>query len=184
GDDTLRCWSVGCASGEEPYTLSILWALALAPRYPGLRLRVLATDSDAQVIGRAHAALYESATLRDLPAAWRDEAFEPRDGAFALRERFRVPVELRRADVRGALPEDTYRLIFCRNLVCTYFDEQVQGEALGRLLTRLEAGGAFVIGAHERLPAGAALQPWHPRLGIHRRPPYPASRNASVTSGK
>src|SRR5262245_9646541 len=57
-DEALRCWSIGCASGEEPYTLSIVWRLVLAPRYPGLRLRVLATDVDERVLARARAAAY------------------------------------------------------------------------------------------------------------------------------
>src|SRR5262245_44730401 len=53
GQKELCCWSSGCASGEEPYTLSILWALGLADRYPGLRLRILATDQDEVVLDRA-----------------------------------------------------------------------------------------------------------------------------------
>ena len=42
----LRCWSLGCASEEEPYTLNLVWRLALSSRYPGLTCRILATDAD------------------------------------------------------------------------------------------------------------------------------------------
>jgi chemotaxis protein methyltransferase CheR len=53
----LRCWSAGCASGEEPYTLAMLWGLLLAGRYSGLALRVIATDIDEQLLERARASL-------------------------------------------------------------------------------------------------------------------------------
>jgi hypothetical protein len=45
-DNTVRCWSAGCASDEEPYTLVIVWRLAVAQDWPRLGLIVLATDAD------------------------------------------------------------------------------------------------------------------------------------------
>ena len=169
GDDELRCWSIGCASGEEPYTLSILWILTLAARYPGLRLRILATDVDQHVLARAQNAEYSAATLRDLPAGWRDQAFDRRGGVFQVRARFRAPVELRRQDIRLVLPEDTFRVIFCRNLVCTYFEEPLEQQTLHRILSRLELGGFFVLGRHEGLPCGIQVEPWKPARGVYRR---------------
>ena len=38
GESVLRCWSIGCASGEEPYTLALLWDLVMARRFPALSL--------------------------------------------------------------------------------------------------------------------------------------------------
>ena len=169
GESKLCCWSVGCASGEEPYTLSILWALELAQRYPALRLRILATDAGEEVLARARSARYAAASLSELPATWREGAFAPVAGLLQLREPFRAPVELRRADVRRDLPEDTFRLILCRNVVCTYFDEQLQRETLQRLLSRLAPGGALVIGLQERLPADTELGAGHAEVGIYRR---------------
>lgn len=157
GEDTLRCWSVGCASGEEPYTLSIVWALELAQRYPSLRLRVLATDLGEEVLARARHARYAAATLSELPEPLRAGAFQ-RDGAlFQLRDELRAPVELRRSDLRRELPAETFRLLLCRNNVFTYFDEAEQRGALERLSTRLVPGGALVLGRGESLPAGSAL---------------------------
>lgn len=167
-DGELRCWSIGCASGEEPYTLAILWRLALAHRYPGLRLRVLGTDVDERVLARAAVAEYSAGTLRDLPASWRDSAFEHHDDVFRLRERFRADVDLCRQDIRLTLPEHKFHVILCRNLVCTYFDEALQRQTLERVLTKLSDGGVFVLGRHERLPSRTALEPSGPGLGICR----------------
>lgn len=169
GEPQLRCWSVGCASGEEPYTLAIVWELGLGARYPGLSLRVLATDRHAPMLQRAAAARYQEATLRELPPEWRRLAFEPRDGELALRAPFRRAVELRQADVGRWLPDDTFRLILCRNVVFTYFDEQRQAAVLDQLLRRLAAGGALLAAPRERVPGHELLEPWLPELGIHRK---------------
>ena len=157
GEDSLRCWSIGCASGEEPYTLSIVWALQLARQYPALRLRILATDLGEDVLARARDARYAAATLAELPEPLRARAFQ-RDGAlFQLRTELRAPVELRRSDLLRELPAETFRLLLCRNNVFTYFHEAEQRRTLERLSTRLAAGGALVLGRGESLPAGAAL---------------------------
>ena len=53
GRRTLRAWSAGCASGEEPYTLRLLWNFTLARRFPALRLEVVATDTNEHLLDRA-----------------------------------------------------------------------------------------------------------------------------------
>ncbi|HVJ94837.1 MAG TPA: CheR family methyltransferase [Labilithrix sp.] len=64
-------WSAGCASGEEPYTLAILWHLELADRYCDLELEVIATDFDAAVLERAARGSYEPSSLAELPETWK-----------------------------------------------------------------------------------------------------------------
>jgi len=69
GRSELRSWSAGCACGEEPYTLVILAQGALA-EFPGVRLRVLATDVDPRVLARARRGRYAPGSLKDVPAEW------------------------------------------------------------------------------------------------------------------
>jgi chemotaxis protein methyltransferase CheR len=76
------------------------------------------------------------------------------------------------------MPEGPFDLILCRNLVLTYLDSRAQRGVLLRLAERLAAGGAFVIGRHERLPALAPFAPWHPDLGIFRRRTSPEQTEA------
>ncbi len=170
GRRRLSCWSVGCASGEEPYGLKILWGMELARRWPDLELRILATDVDATRLGRAEAGRYPASSLKELPAAWREAAFDASDGHFVLRPRFREGVELRRADLRGPAPGERFDLILCRNLAFTYFAEALQLEVAERLAGALRPGGALVLGLHERLPDGArGFAPWDALRAIHRR---------------
>ena len=54
----LRCWSAGCASGEEAYTLYLLWHLCLAGPFPDIQLEIMATDVDPHMIERPRQGRY------------------------------------------------------------------------------------------------------------------------------
>jgi chemotaxis protein methyltransferase CheR len=172
GDTELRCWSAGCASGEEAFTLAILWERGLRRHFPDLGLRVLGTDADPEMIRRARGGRYAGSSLKELPETWREAAFERTDGSHQIRASLGESVEFRREDIRTSLPAERFHLILCRNLVFTYFEERVQRECLARIASRLLPGGALVVGIHESLPAdGPGLVPWRPDLGIFRHGP-------------
>ena len=82
--EQIRCWSAGSASGEEPYTLAIVWKMAVLPE-PGrdLSLKIIATDRDVHLIERAETGIYPGGALKELPQEWKDQAFEQ---AFENRE--------------------------------------------------------------------------------------------------
>ncbi len=155
-ETTLRAWSAGCASGEEPYTLSIAWALDVAPRFPMLRLEIVATDVSDEVLARARVDRYFRSVLGDLPEGWLDRAFTADDGTWSIRPDFRKAVIFRREDIRERMPEGPFHLILCRNLIFTYFAIPLQQQLLARIAKLLVPGGALVIGAHEKLPAQSA----------------------------
>ena len=111
----LRVWSAGCAAGEEPYTLALIWRTLLAPRFPELRARIVATDVDAASLARARIACYPPSSLKELPRAWRDAMFVARDRRLCLHDDLRATVELRCEDLREATPEGPFHLILCRN---------------------------------------------------------------------
>jgi chemotaxis protein methyltransferase CheR len=170
GAPRLECWSAGCASGEEPYSLAILWHALLAGRFPALSLAVLGTDLDPGLIERARAACYRASSLRELPLEWRALAFEPRGRLFCLREPFRAGVRFGRQDLAAELPAGPFDLVLCRNVAFTYFDEPRARLVLAGLASRLRAGGALVIGVHEMLPPpAAAFEPWPGCRAVFRR---------------
>ena len=172
GRPSLRAWSAGCASGEEPYSLAIVWQVAVAPRFPRLDLEIIATDSDRLLLERAECATYGAGSLRDLPEAWKSLAFEASGSLQALRPAFRRGVRFLRQDVRKEAPEGPFDLVLCRNLAFTYFDRAGQQDTLRRLLAALSPGGALTIGRRERLPDdGWPLAPWLSELGIFQRLP-------------
>lgn len=167
----VRCWSAGCASGEEAYSLALAWELHLRSRFPDARLEIVATDADAFLLDRAHEASYSSSSLRDLPAEWRDAAFESRGDRWILRPEVREHVEFRNQDVRLEYPEETFHLVLCRNLVFTYFDESFQKEIARKLTDRLHEGGTLVVGIHETIPETELLRDAGPGFYLRRPPP-------------
>jgi chemotaxis protein methyltransferase CheR len=116
----------------------------------------LATDAGQEVLDRARAGIFGGGSLKDLPPSWASVAFEKTEDVFSIRPLFRTGIHFSRQDVRGTVPEGSFDLVSCRNLVFTYFDQGLQAEILERILTCLEPGGCLVIGGHERLPPG----PW------------------------
>ena len=170
GAPSLECWSAGCASGEEPYTLAIQWRLALAARFPGLALRVLGTDIDAKLLERARAACYKLSSLQALPAAWREQAFERREGLACLREPFRIDVDFELQNLLAELPQRSFDLVLCRNLAFTYFGAENARVSLDRIASCMQCGGALVIGIHESLPQPAReFEPWQGCRAIFRK---------------
>jgi chemotaxis protein methyltransferase CheR len=154
GETALRVWSAGCASGEEPYTVAVLFRLGLQPRFPDVHLELVATDADAALLERARHGCYRRPTLRELPSAWVARAFDARAGDWCLRPEYREGLDFRCEDLRQRMPEGPFHLVLCRNVAFTYFAPPVQRQVLARLLERLGPGGLLVLGAHESLPEG------------------------------
>ena len=170
GENDVRCWSIGCASGEEPYTLAILWTLGVAPQFPTVSLRILGTDSDQKAIERAERACYPGSSIKDLPADLLAKAFIPSSDRFSVSAEYRALVTFREQDIRVTAPTDLFHLILCRNLAFTYFDDGLQRETLNTIEGKLHPGGALVIGSLESLPDGVSgFDPWLQKLGVYRK---------------
>lgn len=172
GERVLRCWSLGCAGGEEPYSLSLLWKLKLQTQFPAVQLVVLATDIDGQALARARLGCYPISSLRDLPGSWRTQGFDRTPEGFRIKPEFRELVTFLVQDIRQAAPQETFCLILCRYVAFTYFDPPLQSETLRRLVERMAIGGVLVVGKGERLPSGEfGLVPWSEKEGVYRRAP-------------
>jgi len=184
--DTLRLWSAGCASGEEAYSLALIWHLELAAQFPQLHCQLLASDSNPAMLARAERAIYRAGALKELPSCWRETAFRqyvPVDfdhsqsnsrtdshqssitSLWELKPSYRADVQFVVHDLRTAPPAGSFHLICCRNLAFTYFDLPLQQQVLQLLLSALMPGGVLVIGGHEQLPANELL-PWSNSRGI------------------
>ena len=153
GRAPVDCWSAGCASGEEPYTLAMLWRLRLSPRFLDLGLHIVATDNDAALLERARIGCYPVSSLKELSADLRVPAFERLGDRWCVRAAFRT-VEFMQQDLREQMPDGPFDLVLCRNAIATYYAPEVQREIFGCLAGRLRPGAALVLGLHEVLPEG------------------------------
>lgn len=153
GHGEVRAWSAGCASGEEAYTLEIIWQLSVAAAVPAApTLLITATDSDVHLLDRAREGLYPASALKDMPAELVRNAFDETAAGFKVRKRFKDNIRFLEQDIRKEIPAGPFHLVLCRNFVYTYFEESLQTEMLAKINETLAPGGFHVIGAHESLP--------------------------------
>ncbi|HEX7240894.1 MAG TPA: CheR family methyltransferase, partial [Longimicrobiaceae bacterium] len=145
-----RCWSAGCASGEEAYTLSML----LRESAPGLGYRVLGTDVVRARLDTARRGRYGRWSLRGVPEEAVARWFEPRGGSYEVRPEVRAPVEFRALNL--ADPTAAYvaagawgmDLVLCRN-VLIYLDPATVRHVAERLMEALSPDGWIFLGASD-----------------------------------
>ena len=155
-----RIWSAGCASGEEPYTLRILWDLEVASSFPSVSLSIIATEIDKAMLARAQEGCFEATSLHELPAHLVGQAFDQIGARFCIKAPHRQGIEFLCQDLRTEMPAPAFDLILCRYVAFTYFAAPLQRSVLYRIVDRLLPDGYIVIGGHEKLPdGGAALLP-------------------------
>lgn len=169
GEKMLQLWCAGCASGEEAYTLNILWRLAVKRLMPRLKIRIVATDANYDVLKRANAGCYRFGSFKELPDEWLEKAFTQSGDLYCVRPEYRNNILFQHQDIRAEMPEGRFHLIFCRNLVFTYFEPPQQKEVARQLADKLFPGGVLVIGVEETLPANIkGLHPWPGAAGIYQ----------------
>lgn len=174
--EPVRIWCAGCAGGEEVYTLRIGAHLRRIP------VEILGTDLDERQLERARVARYSAGSLKELPDAWIEAAFEPDDGHFRLRPRFQKNVELRNQDIRQAMPDGPFHLVLCRYLPFMYFAADLQTKIALEIRERVTPGGYVVLGKHESWPADVSgLVELERGLRIYRVDPRGAARGDSAT---
>lgn len=167
----VHCWSAGCAAGEEPYTLAMLWLEHRRRTGRPAQIRITATDYDAATLERARRAGYSSGALQELPVALRQRYCTGHDPVTVVPE-VQGLVQWARHDLTCQPPPGgPYHLILCRN-VAIYFDTPTQEQLCSGLADALAPGGYLVLGKVETLRGEARqrLVLEHPRERIYRRP--------------
>jgi chemotaxis protein methyltransferase CheR len=149
----IRIWSAGCAGGEEPYSLAMVWQSL--PGAPPLEL--LATDADVRCLDRARTGVYGRSSLKDVPDDIRTLYFDPnRSGRqFQIKSRLLTPIDWRPHQLLNRPPPGSFHAILLRNNLLTYHQGASLQAAFGRILTVLAPGGYLVVGSHEKLPASS-----------------------------
>ena len=150
----IHVWSAGCSSGEEPYSLAILFH-----RYAALqgqlraieRVHVVGTDIDRASLASAERGQFNEGAFDETPADLRSQYFSAK-APVTVAPAVRATVRFRRLDLLDEWPPhpNGYQLITCRN-VLIYFDRDTQERLLARFHSALAPGGFLVLGKVETL---------------------------------
>src|SRR5215471_11132367 len=149
-DQEIRVWSAGCSSGEEAYSLAIVFAEALGIAECAKRVKIYGTDVDDEALRDARTGLYTARSLEPLSDELRNKYFEPNGTQFNFRSDLRRRVIFGRHDITRDAPISRLDLLVCRNTLM-YFNVEAQSQVVDRLHFALREGGYLFLGKAEML---------------------------------
>jgi two-component system, chemotaxis family, CheB/CheR fusion protein len=146
----IRVWSAGCASGEEAYSLAIVFAEGLGIEETAKRVKIYGTDVDDDALRDARIGVYPAKTLEPLPPALREKYFEQHGSQLAFRSDLRRRVIFGRHDITRDAPISRLDLLVCRNTLM-YFNVETQSQVIDRFHFALREAGCLFLGKAEML---------------------------------
>ncbi|MCR5254567.1 MAG: protein-glutamate O-methyltransferase CheR [Acetatifactor sp.] len=142
----VKIWSAACSTGDEPYSL----VMAFSKHLPLANIKIVATDIDKTVIGKAKVGLYNDKSIENVPAELKKNYFTQVGPSFKISDEIKSRVEFKEHN----LLKDKYMtdcpIIVCRN-VLIYFTEEAKDEIFRKFYDALPSGGILFIGSTEQI---------------------------------
>ncbi len=154
----LRAWSVGCSTGEEAYSLAIVFKEALEEIKPEMNftLQIFATDLDKDGIDKARQGVYPASIAADVSPARLRRFFVKEGGSYRVGKEIREMVTFATQNIVKDPPFTKLDLLICRNLLI-YLNAEVQKRLLPLFHYSLNPGGVLFLGSSESVTASADL---------------------------
>ena len=167
----IRIWVPGCSTGEEAYSLAMLFIEAAEKLGHGssCRLQVFATDLNAEAIEQARRGTFPESITAEVSAERLARHFTTVEGGYQVTKVIRQAIIFATHDVNADPPFTKVDLISCRNLMI-YFAPELQARLLRLFQFCLVESGVLVLGTAETTAPGSALfEPIDASLRIFRR---------------
>jgi two-component system CheB/CheR fusion protein len=148
GENQLRIWSAGCATGEEAYSLAILVSEVLGREAGLFNVRIFATDIDEDAVRFARRGVYPPSALNGLSEEQIGRYFVDEDGSYQVKKQIRGMIVFGEHDLAQRSPFPHVDLVVSRN-VLIYFSNELQRRALQLFAYSLRDGGFLVMGKAE-----------------------------------
>jgi chemotaxis protein methyltransferase CheR len=153
GKPKIRVWSAASSSGEEAYTIAMLYLERLKPKYPDLEIEIIGTDINQAVLETAKRGIYRDYSIRSTPKHYLSQYFQEESSRYHLREEVKRLVRfehLNLADQLKMRQMQNFDVIFCCN-VLIYFDLKSKTQVISNLYNSMTKGGYLFIGYAESL---------------------------------
>jgi chemotaxis protein methyltransferase CheR len=150
-DKTLRIWSAGCSTGEEPYTIAMLM-LELGC-FQGWRIEIVGSDISLRVVQHARKGIYGKSSFRATEQRYIDRFFTEAEGGYRIKDEVRELVTITHMnlfDANRLALLGKMDVIFCRNVII-YFDNDSKMRVIESFYNTLRAGGYLLLGHSESL---------------------------------
>jgi two-component system CheB/CheR fusion protein len=149
-DDEIRVWSAGCSTGEEAYSLAILFGELLGVDESVRRVKIYATDADEDALREARSGAYTEKAVEPISQRLRDKYFEAAGDRYVFRPDLRRRVIFGRHDLTRDAPISRLDLLVCRNTLM-YFNTETQKSIIDRFHFALRESGYLMLGKAEML---------------------------------
>jgi len=171
GSRTLRIWSAGCASGEEPYSIAILLDEILAEESKRWNIRILGSDFDDRSLEAARKGVYyDLEMLKGIePSRYFEFTETPEGVQWRVREDVKRRLKFEKINLLAEQEARHFDMVLCRN-VLIYFGRNVQTRIIETLSQSILREGYLVLGKSETLgqEASQAFRPVFPRERIYQ----------------
>jgi chemotaxis protein methyltransferase CheR len=148
----IHAWSIGCANGEEPYSVLLLWEEDVERSQAAMHLSVVGSDIRQDLLDRAKRGIYKKSSVGEVPVHILQKFFTADAQRYILDEKVREKVAWRKHDILRDPPIPGMDIVFCRNVCFTYFSRKSQVDVLTKIASSLNPGGYLVVGKDESIP--------------------------------
>jgi two-component system CheB/CheR fusion protein len=150
-DASVKAWSVACSTGEEAYSIAILFREWLENNnLTRVTVKIFATDIDTDALETANKGIYSRAILQDVQGIYLAKYFVPEGNAYRVHPEIRKMVVFSHHDILKDPPFGRMDLISCRNMLI-YINPEQQKEILRKLHFALNIGAYLFLGSSENI---------------------------------
>jgi two-component system CheB/CheR fusion protein len=150
-NSVIRAWVTACSSGEEAYTLAILFVEAAELAGKHFDIKIFATDTAERSLSHARSGIYPGGIESEITPARLDRFFEKNDSTFRVKKELRELVVFAPQNVLQDPPFSRLDICTCRNLLI-YLEPEIQRRVLALLHFGIREGGALLLGTSETIP--------------------------------
>jgi chemotaxis protein methyltransferase CheR len=147
---TVRIWSAGCSTGQEPYSLAMLALKVIEQRKFGCKVTIFASDVDREALAEATKGVYSDKHLEGTEKWMINKYFTKEGNLFEVRDAVKALVKFGIHDLMKPYPNQNLDLVLCRN-VMIYFSREGQQLIHMNIFNALQRGGFFISGKTEML---------------------------------
>lgn len=147
GDTTIKIWSAGCSTGEEPYTIAMILADVLPPPY---KFQITASDISLKCLMVGQAGFYPEARISGIPEKYLERFFTKNDQGYQVKQELMDTIKFDYHNLKNDSGARNLDIVFCRN-VLIYFDEPAQKNVIDRFWNSMAPHSYLFIGHSESL---------------------------------
>jgi len=144
---TIKIWSAGCSTGEEPYTIAMLLSDILPPPW---KYEILASDISLKCLMTAKEGFYADSKIVGIPDNYLAKYFDKVEGGYKVHADILSKIRFDYHNLKNDSGQRNFDIVFCRNVII-YFDEAAQTEVIGRFWDAMASKSFLFIGHSESL---------------------------------